>query len=56
MILQGAAHAVFVPTSVISGKTENRYVSGKLVIDVNEEKKKDPTGRINEEIRCLLEL
>ncbi len=56
MILQGAAHAVFVPASVISEKNKSRYVSGKMIIDVDEEKKKDPTGRINEEIRCLLEL
>ncbi len=56
MILQGAAHVVFMPASVRSKKSGSRYASGKLIITVNEEKKKDPTGRINEEIRRLLAL
>ena len=56
MILQRAAQAVFVPASANTKKPGSRYASGKLIITVNEEKKKDPTGRINEEIRRLLAL
>ena len=56
MILQRAAQAVFVPASANTKKPGSRYASGKLIITVNEEKKTDPTGRINEEIRRLLAL
>ena len=54
MILQGAAEGTFHQTEPAGRQKRREYLTGELILFVDEEKGKDATEKINEEIRKTL--
>ena len=54
MILQGAAEGTFHQTEPAGRQKRREYLTGELILFVDEEKRKDATEKINEEIRKTL--
>lgn len=54
MILQGAAEGSFRLTEPAGERKRRGYLTGELLLAVNEEKRKDATEKINDEIRKTL--
>jgi hypothetical protein len=54
MILQGAAEGFFYLTEPAGERKRRSYLTGELILMVDEEKRKDATDQINDEIRKTL--